>query len=306
MSACRCRRRRRISRASPARAALPVGAWRDRGRRHRRRPGDGSHRRESVVQAGRSVADAADDVEEQGRPRDRRAAVAARRRTRPGDKLPLHPQHPRRPGRRVEHVVPRHQSRLHVARLGRARAERARQHVVRRRAAARQHEGHRRRRLPGCDDRRRRGDRARASPIPNQLAVRGWSYGGILGGWTITQTTRFKAASLGAMVTDWASEYAMGFNHDVRLWYIGGTPWENPEALPPAVVLHAHRQGDDADAAAARRGGRHRHDRPEHDVLSGAQGSRRRRRASSASRASRTASASRITSACAMRRRSAG
>jgi dipeptidyl aminopeptidase/acylaminoacyl peptidase len=65
---------------------------------------------------------------------------------------------------------------------------------------------------------------------PNQLAVRGWSYGGILGGWTVTQTQRFKAASLGAMVSDWASEYAMGFNHDVRLWYIGGTPWENPEA----------------------------------------------------------------------------
>jgi dipeptidyl aminopeptidase/acylaminoacyl peptidase len=64
---------------------------------------------------------------------------------------------------------------------------------------------------------------------PSQLAVRGWSYGGILGGWTITQTARFKAASLGAMVADWASEYAMGFNHDVRLWYIGGTPWENPE-----------------------------------------------------------------------------
>jgi dipeptidyl aminopeptidase/acylaminoacyl peptidase len=65
---------------------------------------------------------------------------------------------------------------------------------------------------------------------PGQLALRGWSYGGILGGWTITQTTRFKAASLGAMVTDWSSEYAMGFNHDVRLWYIGGTPWENADS----------------------------------------------------------------------------
>jgi dipeptidyl aminopeptidase/acylaminoacyl peptidase len=64
---------------------------------------------------------------------------------------------------------------------------------------------------------------------PDRMAVRGWSYGGILGGWTITQTQRFKAASLGAMVADWASEYAMGFNHDVRLWYIGGTPWENPD-----------------------------------------------------------------------------
>jgi dipeptidyl aminopeptidase/acylaminoacyl peptidase len=65
---------------------------------------------------------------------------------------------------------------------------------------------------------------------PDSLAVRGWSYGGILGGWTVTQTDRFKAASLGAMVSDWTSEYGPGFNHDVRLWYIGGTPWENAEA----------------------------------------------------------------------------
>lgn len=64
---------------------------------------------------------------------------------------------------------------------------------------------------------------------PERMAIRGWSYGGILGGWTITQTDRFKAASLGAMVSDWTSEYGPGFNYDVRLWYIGGTPWENPE-----------------------------------------------------------------------------
>lgn len=89
---------------------------------------------------------------------------------------------------------------------------------------------------------------------PEQLAVRGWSYGGILGGWTITQTQRFKAASLGAMVADWASEYAMGFNHDVRLWYIGGTPWENPDGYrtrssytyidqvtTPTLLLHGER-----------------------------------------------------------------
>ena len=64
----------------------------------------------------------------------------------------------------------------------------------------------------------------------DRMGIRGWSYGGILGGWTIIQTDRFKGASLGAMVSDWPSEYAPGFNHDVRLWYIGGTPWENPEA----------------------------------------------------------------------------
>lgn len=64
---------------------------------------------------------------------------------------------------------------------------------------------------------------------PERLALRGWSYGGILGGWTITQTDRFQAASVGAMVADWTSEYGPGFNHDVSLWYIGGTPWDNPE-----------------------------------------------------------------------------
>lgn len=64
---------------------------------------------------------------------------------------------------------------------------------------------------------------------PENLALRGWSYGGILGGWTITRTDRFHAASLGAMVADWTSEYGPGFNHDVSLWYIGGTPWDNAE-----------------------------------------------------------------------------
>lgn len=64
---------------------------------------------------------------------------------------------------------------------------------------------------------------------PERMGVRGWSYGGILGGRTITKTDRFKGASLGAGVYDWTSEYGPGFNHDVRLWYIGGTPWDNPE-----------------------------------------------------------------------------
>jgi len=65
---------------------------------------------------------------------------------------------------------------------------------------------------------------------PDRMGVKGWSYGGILGGWTITQTERFKAASIGAGVYDWTSEYGPGFNNDVRLWHIGGTPWDNAEA----------------------------------------------------------------------------
>lgn len=64
----------------------------------------------------------------------------------------------------------------------------------------------------------------------DRMGVKGWSYGGILGGWTITQTERFKAASIGAGVYDWTSEYGPGFNNDVRLWHIGGTPWEDADA----------------------------------------------------------------------------
>ena len=64
---------------------------------------------------------------------------------------------------------------------------------------------------------------------PDSLAVKGWSYGGILGGWTITRTDRFKAASLGAMVADWRSEFGAGFNFDVVRWYLGGDPWSNRE-----------------------------------------------------------------------------
>jgi len=46
---------------------------------------------------------------------------------------------------------------------------------------------------------------ARGIADPDQLGLRGWSYGGILGGWTVTQTDRFKGASIGAMVSDWTS-----------------------------------------------------------------------------------------------------
>jgi dipeptidyl aminopeptidase/acylaminoacyl peptidase len=96
---------------------------------------------------------------------------------------------------------------------------------------------------------------------PERLALRGWSYGGILGGWTITQTDRFKAASIGAGVYDWTSEYGPGFNHDVRLWHIGGTPWDNPQAwreqsaltyvknvTTPTLLLHGINDPTDTEA----------------------------------------------------------
>jgi dipeptidyl aminopeptidase/acylaminoacyl peptidase len=63
----------------------------------------------------------------------------------------------------------------------------------------------------------------------DRLGVRGWSWGGILGSWVITQTDRFKAASLGAMVGSWTAESGPGLSWDLKLHYIGGAHWINPE-----------------------------------------------------------------------------
>ena len=42
---------------------------------------------------------------------------------------------------------------------------------------------------------------------PDRLGIGGWSYGGYMAAWAITQTDRFKVAVSGAPVTSWISEY---------------------------------------------------------------------------------------------------
>ncbi len=92
---------------------------------------------------------------------------------------------------------------------------------------------------------------ARGVADPDRLALRGWSWGGVLGAWTITQTKRFRAASLGAMVGDWAAETGGGVMFDLRLHYIGSDPWEDREewarrsalthvanVVTPTLLLH--------------------------------------------------------------------
>ena len=60
---------------------------------------------------------------------------------------------------------------------------------------------------------------------PARMGVAGWSWGGVSAGWVITQTNRFKAASVGAGVSNWIAESGPGFNWDVSSWYIGGKHW---------------------------------------------------------------------------------
>jgi len=61
---------------------------------------------------------------------------------------------------------------------------------------------------------------------PARLAIGGWSYGGYMAEWAITQTDRFKAAISGAGMADLAAEFGTELRSAGDEWYYG-TPYEN-------------------------------------------------------------------------------
>lgn len=63
---------------------------------------------------------------------------------------------------------------------------------------------------------------------PQRLGVMGWSYGGFLTSFMITQTNRFKVASVGAGVSDMVSMFGTTDQPDQTMAYFGGPPWMHP------------------------------------------------------------------------------
>ncbi len=70
---------------------------------------------------------------------------------------------------------------------------------------------------------------ARGVADKDRLGVMGWSYGGFMTSWTITQTQRFKAASVGAGVTNLFSMYGTTDIPPFQESYFGARPWEDRE-----------------------------------------------------------------------------
>jgi dipeptidyl aminopeptidase/acylaminoacyl peptidase len=63
---------------------------------------------------------------------------------------------------------------------------------------------------------------------PDHLAIGGYSYGGYMTNWLITQTTRFKAAVTGAGDVEHAANWGNDDETRDDAWLLGGRPWENP------------------------------------------------------------------------------
>ncbi len=73
---------------------------------------------------------------------------------------------------------------------------------------------------------------------PSRLGVTGYSYGGFLTNWVITQTTRFKAAVVGAGISNWLSDYGTADIPRTKESEFSGAPWnqdagERLRALSP-------------------------------------------------------------------------
>jgi dipeptidyl aminopeptidase/acylaminoacyl peptidase len=69
----------------------------------------------------------------------------------------------------------------------------------------------------------------KTAPVdPNRLGITGWSYGGYMTMWTITQTRRFKAAVAGAGIANWQSYYGQNSIDQWMIPYFGASVYDDP------------------------------------------------------------------------------
>jgi len=96
------------------------------------------------------------------------------------------------------------------------------------------------------------------APIdPKRLGVTGWSYGGFMTMWTVTQTGRFRAAVAGAGIANWKSYYGENSIDQWMLPYFGASVYDDPavyaksspidfikQVKTPTLVLVGDRDGE--------------------------------------------------------------
>jgi dipeptidyl aminopeptidase/acylaminoacyl peptidase len=63
---------------------------------------------------------------------------------------------------------------------------------------------------------------------PNRIGIAGWSYGGFMTMFAVTQTHRFRAAVAGAGISDWLSYYGENFIDQWMIPYFGASVYDDP------------------------------------------------------------------------------
>jgi dipeptidyl aminopeptidase/acylaminoacyl peptidase len=62
----------------------------------------------------------------------------------------------------------------------------------------------------------------------SRVGIAGWSYGGYMTMWTVTQTTRYRAAVAGAGISDWQSYYGENLIDQWMIPYFGASVYDDP------------------------------------------------------------------------------
>jgi len=99
---------------------------------------------------------------------------------------------------------------------------------------------------------------AKTAPIDqSRIGVTGWSYGGYMTMWTVTQTQRFSAAVAGAGIADWQSYYGENSIDEWMIPYFGASVYDDPavyaksspitfikQVKTPTLVVVGERDGE--------------------------------------------------------------
>lgn len=76
-------------------------------------------------------------------------------------------------------------------------------------------------------------------PIDSEhLGVTGWSYGGYMTMWTVTQTNRFHAAVAGAGIANWQSYYGQNLIGQWMIPFFGASVYDDPAVYEKSSPIH--------------------------------------------------------------------
>ena len=98
----------------------------------------------------------------------------------------------------------------------------------------------------------------RTAPVdPNRIGITGWSYGGFMSMWAVTQTQMFRAAVAGAGLANWQSYYGENAIDQWMIPYFGASVYEDPaiyarsspityikNVKTPTLILVGERDGE--------------------------------------------------------------